>query len=321
MTNVAKPIAREASWDEAPALLDGATTIELTPEQCGLEYWIDNVAQGTWDGLVHGHTAEAPVPEHMREPGPLRSAALQEFAFRSMSEEKAVRALGYMVPVAPDIPTMEFFSSQLIDEARHALVFREHLIELGVPREALLETMEELAGDDRAAILDPVERWGLPVVRDAGDFIGGVVLCTVLIEGVLAPLSELGERKWRPLDPAGAEIDKGANIDEIRHLTVGATIVARHLEANPDDKPRLLELITEGRELWMKTPVAEVLHRREVLYQQGLEQLADVVGDYELDEGRRLIDTTPENRLELALEWSNEVQDDRLRRMGLEEAI
>lgn len=314
-------IPREADWNEAPGLMDGAMNLEMTAEQCNLEYWIPAVAQGTWQGLVNGHTPQAETPEHMRADGPLRDAAIQEFAFRSMSEDKAVRALGYMVDLAPDVDSMEFFATQLIDEARHAMVFRNHLLELGVPRSELLETMERVAGEDRRRVLDPVEEWGLPVVRDNRDFYGAVVLCTVLIEGVLAPFSELGERKWAVVDPAGSEIDRGANIDEIRHLTVGAGIVRRHLQANPEDADRLVELITEGRELWLKTPVADVLYRRECLYQQGLEQIADVVGDYEIEEGRRLIDTTPEDRLGIALKWSAEVQDERLRYMLLDGAI
>jgi hypothetical protein len=48
-----------------------------------------------------------------------------------------------------------------------------------------------------------------------------------------------------------------------------------------------------------------------------MEQLAHVVGDYELAPGQRLIDSTPEERLMMAATWSMEMQDNRLASMGL----
>ncbi|MCW2637643.1 MAG: hypothetical protein JWQ99_4010, partial [Blastococcus sp.] len=220
----------EADLDRAPGLLEGAMSLELslelTPQTCTVEYWLGAVAQGTLRGLVHrGHRPETPVPAWMREPGPLRDALVEEFAFRSIAEEKATRALSYLVLHAPDVDTMEFFATQLIDEARHSSVFRGHLLELGVPEEELAATIERVAGSDRDAVLVPLEEFGLKLGRDDADFIGGVIVLTVLVEGVLAPAAELSERKWRLLDPAAAEIERAAGVDEIRHLTVGSSVV------------------------------------------------------------------------------------------------
>ena len=186
-------IPAEADIDRAPGLLDGATSLDLTPQRCNLEYWLGTVAQGTLRGLVRGgHRAEAATPAWMREPGPLRQALIEEFAFRSIAEEKATRALSYLVLYAPDIDTMEFFATQLIDEARHSSVFRGHLVELGVAQDELQATIERVAGEDREKILVPLENFGLPLGRDAGDFFGGDCVLTVLAEGVLAPAAERG---------------------------------------------------------------------------------------------------------------------------------
>jgi hypothetical protein len=308
----------EADIDAAPGLLEGAMTLELTPQTCNLEYWLGAVAQGTLRGLVRGgHRPDAEIPAWMTEPGPLRDALIEEFAFRSIAEEKATRALSYLVLHAPDVDTMEFFATQLIDEARHSSVFRGHLLELGVPAEELEATVERVAGGDRDRVLVPLENFGLPLGRDAGDFIGGVIVLTVLVEGVLAPAAELSERKWRLLDPAAAQIERAAGVDEIRHLTVGSAVVRQHLEAHPEDRDRLRDLIRRGRAMWADLPVFDVILRRERLFQQGLEALADVVGDYELEPGTRLLDTTPEDRLMMAATWSQEMQDGRLAWMGL----
>ncbi|HVH84033.1 MAG TPA: hypothetical protein VM713_06930 [Steroidobacteraceae bacterium] len=311
-------IPAEADIDRAPGLLDGASSLELTPQTCNLEYWLGAVAQGTLRGLVNGgHRAETATPAWMREPGPLRQALIEEFAFRSIAEEKATRALSYLVLHAPGIDTMEFFATQLIDEARHSSVFRGHLLELGVAQDELQATIEQVAGEDREKVLVPLENFGLPLGRDAGDFIGGVCVLTVLVEGVLAPTSELSELKWRLLDPAAAEIERAAGIDEIRHLTVGSAVIQQYLQANPGEVPRLKDLIERGRALWGSLPVLDMILRREQLFQEGMQQLAHVIGDYELAPGRRLIDTTPEERLMMAATWSMEMQDSRLSAMGL----
>jgi len=310
-------IPAEADIDRAPGLLDGAMSLDLTPQTCNLEYWLGAVAQGTLRGLVNGgHRAEAATPTWMREPGPLRQALIEEFAFRSIAEEKATRALSYLVLHAPDIDTMEFFSTQLIDEARHSSVFRGHLLELGVAQDELHAIIEQLAGEDREKILVPLENFGLPLGRDA-DFIGGVCVLTVLVEGVLAPAAELSELKWRLLDPAAAEIERAAGIDEIRHLTVGSAVIRQYLQANPGELPRLKDLIERGRAMWGSLPVLDMILRRERLFQEGMEQLRHIVGDYELVPGKRLIDSTPEERLMMAATWSMELQDSRLAAMGL----
>jgi hypothetical protein len=311
-------IPAEADIDRAPGLLDGAMSLDLTPQTCNLEYWLGAVAQGTLCGLVHGgHRAEAATPAWMREPGPLRQALIDEFAFRSIAEEKATRALSYLVLHAPDIDTMEFFATQLIDEARHSSVFRGHLLELGVAQDELHATIEQVAGEDCEKILVPLENFGLPLGRDAGDFIGGVSVLTVLVEGVLAPAAALSELKWRLLDPAAAEIERAAGIDEIRHLTVGSAVIRQHLQANPAELPRLKDLIERGRAMWASLPVLDMILRRENLFQEGMQQLEHIVGDYELAPGKRLIDSTPEERLMMAATWSMEMQDNRLSSMGL----
>ncbi|MDP9072716.1 MAG: VlmB-like protein [Actinomycetota bacterium] len=311
-------VAPEASVDHAPSLIDGATTIELAAGSCGIEYWIRNAAQGTLAGLVNGHRPGAAIPGWMRSPGPLRDAMIEEFGFRSIAEEKATRALTYLVATAPDIAGMEFFAGQLLDEARHASVFRGHVCELGVEASELAATIEAAAGHDRDAVLVPLEEFGLPVGRDDGDYIGGVAILTVLVEGVLAPAAELSERKWRLINPAGAQIERVAGIDEIRHLSVGSSIVADHIRRHPHDRARLMALIESGRALWAELPVIDLLYRRENLFQQGMTALADVIGDYQIWPGRRLVDTNPDERLLAAATWSQQMQDARLASMGLQ---
>lgn len=321
MTTIDPALLDAADWNAAPGLVEGSR-LELTPRDTDLDYWFRAVAQGTLAGLVNGHTAQARVPAYMLDPDePLRHAILNELAFRAIAEEKATRAITYIVAAAPDIHTVEFFSTQLIDEARHSRVFRGHLLELGVPEPQLWQTIDDISGADARRILAPLEEFSFPLIREQRDFIAGVVILTILVEGVLAPAAELSERKWRLLDPPAAQIERGANIDEIRHLSVGSAVVRQYLLDHPGQKPHVLDVITRGRQLWANLPTLDVIMKRELLFQAGLERHADVVGDYEVWAGKRLIDTTPEERLVAASTWSAEMQNARLQFMGLPEAI
>jgi hypothetical protein len=316
----ASPIPPEADWGRAPGVLEGARTLELAPEQCDLDYWLTAVAGGSLRGTVCGHAPDAVGPGHMRRPGPLRDAAIDEFAFQAIAEKKATKAISSLVPLTPDVPCMEFYATQLVDEARHAKIFRGHLLELGVPEAEVAATIDKTAGEDARKILFPLEAFGLSVLSK-GDFYGGVVVLTVLVEGVIAPTTELSVRKWRILDPPAAQIQRGAGVDEIRHLTVGSSIVRRYLQDRPQKTEHLLDIITRGRSLWDRLPLVDMLRRQETLFQEGLSEVAGLVGDYEIWDGRRLIDTTPDERIETALRWSKETQDVRLACMGLQDAI
>jgi hypothetical protein len=311
-----RAIAPEADWDHAPGLLEGAAEIELSLHDCELEYWLTNVAQGSIVGLVHGRRPNAQMPAMLCEPGPLRDSRIGEVAFRSLSEEAATRVCAMICGGAPDTATMEFFATQALDEARHAHSFRWHLVDLGVPEAELDATIERAAGSDRDRIIDPLWEWALPAVGDV--FINAVVIITILLEGVLAPTTELAERKWKPISEASADIERGACVDEIRHLAVGSWIVRDHvLRHGAAERDRILELLEEGRAKWESLPVVEMLLERERLFQEGIDAHREEIGDYEICPGRRLIDTTVEERMEMAVTWSIEVQDQRMRYMGL----
>ncbi|MFP8885482.1 ferritin family protein [Streptomyces mangrovi] len=311
-------VAPEADWDRAPGLLDGAKELTLGPEECDLAYWITSVAQGTLrDRGETGHHKDALVPDFLKKPGPLRDALVLEFGFRGMAEEIATRLLGHYVSIAPGVPELEFYATQLIDEARHARVFRNHLVELGQPAGTLLEDIDEMGADYRRRVLQPVVDFTLDIVRDKADFAGGVAVFAIVIEGVLAPAAELSERKWTPLSPATGEISRGTAIDEIRHLTVASTILRDHVARNPGYRPRLLEILRAGARLWDEIPDREFVIHREELFQEGMLEHADRIGDYELWPGVRMLDTTPEQRYDMAERWTDEMAEARMTYMNL----
>jgi hypothetical protein len=315
-------IPPETCFQTAPGLLDGAKTLTLTAQQCNLAYWLRGVAQGTLIGrAVTGYDATAITPGYMREPGPLREALILELGFRSVAEERATRILAHYVANAPGIPELEFYATQLIDEARHSRVFRGHVVDLGVPADRLLRTIDELAAEYTAQVLAPVEAFALRVARDETDFPGAVAVFTIIIEGVLAPAAELSERKWDRLDPAAAQIARGAAIDEIRHLTVGSSIIREHLLAHPEYRPRLAEILRDGRALWGEIPDRPFVMHREELFQQGMREHPELLAGYEVWPGQLLLETTPEQRYDIAEQWTDEMAAVRMAYMGIQDEM
>ncbi|BCJ68110.1 acyl-CoA dehydrogenase family protein [Polymorphospora rubra] len=310
-----------ADWDQAMSLFDGAEGIRLTPADCDLRYWFANVPQRTLRGNIVGYSPDLVTPDFLREPGPLREALVQEVAFRALAEERAARAIGYLVACAPDSATVEFYATQLMDETRHSMIFRNHLCNLGVDASDVDAVIAAQTATDRAAILDPLEELGIPIVRERRDFLGGVVLLTILIEGFLAPSFELSERKWRPLDPRMADMEKGAGIDEVRHLAVGTSIIRDAVHQNAEERDRLVEIIRDGMRLWEQLPVGDQLTRWENWFQEGIVPHRELIGDYEAWDGRRLVDTTAQERIQKALEVTSTVHSTRLTDMGLGRAL
>jgi len=311
----------EADFDRAPGLLDGAANIELTVEECDIAYWFRAVAQGTLKDRPRGHIEGLPTPPYMREPGPLRDALTLELSYRALDEEAATRVLSHYVAAAPGIPELEFFSTQLLDEARHHTIFRNHLIDLGHPADGIMERIRETGREYQREILDPIQQFATQIVRDEGDFVGAVVSFAIIIEGVLAAATELSERKWGILDPVAGEIARGASIDEIRHLTVGSSYVRRHLIEHPEERGHVLDVLRRGRKLWETLADEEFVMQRERLFQEGMQPHREALRDYELFPGRLMIDTTPESRWDLAARWNDELCDARLAYMGIPEAI
>jgi hypothetical protein len=311
----------EADFELAPTLLDGAANLELTVEQCSLSYWFSAVAQGTLRGRPLGFSGEESTPDFMREPGPLREALRLELAYRALDEEAAVRVLAAYVKHAPDVPQMEFFTTQLVDEARHHMIFRDHLLDLGLPRDGLIDWVYKTAADYQREILLPVQTFAFEVVEGDEPFIGAVAAFAIIIEGILAASTELSERKWGVLDPVAGEIARGAAIDEIRHLTVGSSIVREHLIRYPEDRAHVLDVLVRGRRIWDQLSDREFVMYRERLFQEGMEAHKDRLADYELFPGHRLLDTTPEQRWDLAARWNDDLTAARLRYMGLPEAV
>lgn len=246
---------------------------------------------------------------------------MREMAFRSRTETLATRGLCHLIAIAPRLADMDFFVTQLLDEARHSYVFRNHILDLGVAADELHNTIRDFSVHEEEQILKPIETWALDIVRERQFYHGGVAIITVLLEGVLAPAAALSEVKWRKIDPIAADIEKGANIDEVRHLNVGANIIKQFLQECPEQRDQLIEVIAVGRQKWESLPVTDMVYQRELLFQAGLPSVSHLLEGYELAPGILLSESTAEMRMQLSFEWSQQMQYSRLRYMGFDELL
>jgi hypothetical protein len=98
---------------------------------------------------------------------------------------------------------------------------------------------------------------------------------------------------------------------------VASTILRDHVVEHPEYKPRLLEILRAGVKLWDEIPDREFVIHREELFQEGMGRHADLIGDYEIWPGVRLLDTTAEQRYDMAERWTDEMAEVRMAYMGL----
>jgi hypothetical protein len=190
-----------------------------------IDRWTRDVAVRQWsrdDAALARLGAELPEPiARERSLGEVHRLDLSLFV---VFEEAALRVSGALVRRAPDAAAMAFAAQQTLDEARHHEMFARRLEASTVARGTLA------AGDD---ILIPPLRRFLELcyeVADRGDFVEGLVLTNLVLEGMAYPLYAYEERYWTPVDPYLARLIASAFADETRHVAFGATLVKRALE-------------------------------------------------------------------------------------------
>ncbi|MFB7718344.1 hypothetical protein [Nocardia sp. NPDC056100] len=292
---------------------EGACAPTLTIAHCDLESWLAALVRQSATEAV---TAPTVPPDRIPSAGPLRDALVHELGFRCAIGEEAARASGLLVAAAPDTATMEFFATQMIDAVRHTKAFRDCLVEMGISGRDLRDVIEHRGGSTRDRLLAPVDAYITPLLV-RGDVLAGALLLILAAEEYLGPLLELSERRWQPLAPAVADRERRAGRDESRYLDAGSTLIRTWLEQQPYDRDRVADIVDHAWSRWSNIPILTVLSERERLFQAALLAEPDLVGDYEIWPGRRLLDTTADERIDVALARSREIQTSRLAYLGL----
>ena len=189
-----------------------------------IERWTRDVAVRQWsrdDAALAG--LGSPLPEPIARERSLSEVHRLDLSLFVVFEEAALRVSGALVRRAPTPEALAFAAQQTLDEARHHEIFARRL------------ATSTAAWGTRAAcddILIPPLRRFLDLcyeVADRGDFVEGLVLTNLVLEGMAYPLYAYEQRYWDPVDPYLARLIASAFADETRHVAFGAALVKEGL--------------------------------------------------------------------------------------------
>jgi hypothetical protein len=294
-----------------------AATTEMFSADWGIDPWFKTQFECQQAAQAQARDP-SPDPALTSKPGPLRESMIQEFCFKAVSELYGAKALLQLTEIAPNCNDFDYLVTQVLDEARHARLFRQHLVSIGfAPSSEIEQQMAISTADAIPQIIEPLRDYFEKWVLHRKDFVAGASIITIVLEGVLAPSAELGELKWRPFDRAAADLQALANADELRHLAVCASIVKQGIATDASARSRVQECVNEGMALWASIPIGDEMLAREQQYQQGMEANKDRIANYRLAPGMLLSESTPESRIALAKEWTHEMQTSRVKYMGI----
>lgn len=295
-------------------LIHNAVSIEMKPEDWGLDSWLDEQI----NVLNNYKTNFDNDPKLTYHEGPLRESIIRELAFKTVCEYEATKGLLLLADKAPNYVDFDFFLTQIFDEGVHCKLFREHLVRIGFANNHnVAHKINNLLHRYLEKIIKPMRAYFEKWVVDKESYFGGVVIVTIVLEGVLAPTSELSEIKWFPFDRTASVTQARANLDELRHLTVCSNILKKQIDNDSQLKTVASECINEGLSLWHDISLSELYIERETLYQKGLEQNKHLIEGYELYDGLLLADSTVESRLDLSNKLVDQMQRGRFKYIGL----
>ncbi len=299
------------------SLVKSASSVVMQPDEWNIENWMGRVIRDELAGTAYGVSETEAYATHLNDD--LREAMLKELSFKSHSEELAARALCNLANLAPSNCDFQYLLTHTLDESRHANNFAEHFYRVHGSED--YDYLIELNRDHIRDILTPLQTFFDSYVVEKRNYYCGVAIIAIVLEGVLAPSSELSEIKWEPFDQRAAQVQRSANIDEIRHLCVCAEIMKTGMHSSVKIRDELIDCIKKGLALWNELPVFDMLHARETAYQKGMQAQASLLEGYEISKDILLKETDQNQRIQIASQWSHMMQFERLEYLGIREEV
>jgi hypothetical protein len=214
----------------------------LTDLNLSIDRWTRDVASRQWGRDDTALAAVGPaLPDAIASERALAEVHRLDLSLFVVFEEAALRVSGALVRRAPTPQALAFSAQQTVDEARHHEIFGRRLA-------ASIAASGARAGG--ADILIPPLRRFLDLcyeVADRGDFVDGLVLTNLVLEGMAYPLYAYEERYWTPVDPYLARLIASAFADETRHVAFGAALVKAALADDPQARARVQRLTDDAR--------------------------------------------------------------------------
>lgn len=271
----------------APDAVTPSTPRAVAPLDLSVGHWWRRVPGRQWPREADALSGIDPtLSELFHTSRPLAEVHRLDLALFVVFEEVALRVSGALVRRAPTQDALSFAAQQTLDEAHHYEVFL-----------ARSDQARALAGlppgsIDPAILTPPLRRFveHCYEVADSGDFLAGLTLTNLLLEGMAHPLYAYEERYWQPIDPYLARLVRGAFIDETRHVTYGARLVSGLLAEDPSARARIGVLCRQAR-LALREAFQYYIRVFVGLFDAVARRHRDLFAAAELAPGRRIADT------------------------------
>lgn len=216
-----------------------------------IQHWLESCPQGYLAGTEYGHGPDEEEPALLLEDPLLREQAIGTTVQLITGERCALAASSGLINAAPDEASKRFLATQTLDEARHVEIFTQRLLDLGVPRNQIEDTIRERANPNLVRFAEVL----LEKV-DKKDFVAGVVGQNIVLEGMAFSVFEMMHAGMRDVNPKFAHTLSGTIADERRHVGFGENRIGSLIAQHPEKKPEI-ERMQKEMSYWMLATFAD----------------------------------------------------------------
>ena len=205
-----------------------------------IQYWLESAPQGYLMETDYGHEAGESEPDLVMQDPLIHEQAIRTTVQLVVGERCALAASSGLINAAPDEGSKRFLATQTLDEARHVEVFTQRLLDLGVKKSELEDTIKQHANphliDFAEVLLEKV---------DKKDFVAGVVGQNLVLEGMAFNVFEMMHASNAALNPKFAHTLSGTIADERRHVGFGENRIGGLIREHPERKPEIEQMQKE----------------------------------------------------------------------------
>jgi hypothetical protein len=216
-----------------------------------IQYWLESAPQGYLEATEFGHAPGEREPELLLTDALLREQAIRTTVQLVVGERCALAASSGLINAAPDEGSKRFLATQTLDEARHVEVFTQRLLDLGVKKGELEDTIRQCANPNLVKFAEVL----LEKV-DAKDFVAGVVGQNLVLEGMAFHVFEMMHAANQGLNPKFAHTLSGTIADERRHVGFGENRIGGLVREHPERKADI-ERMQREMSYWMLATFAD----------------------------------------------------------------
>jgi hypothetical protein len=224
-----------------------------------IQNWIESAPQGYLMGTEYGHAPGEEELEMIRVNPVLREDAIRTTVQLVVGERCALSASSGLINAAPEEGSRRFLATQTLDEARHVEIFSQRLLDLGVPKSGLEDTIAQHANPNLVKfaeiLLEKVDR---------KDFVAGVVGQNIVLEGMAFSVFEMMYAMNREVNPKFAHTLSGTIADERRHVGFGENRIGSLIKAHPEKKATI-ERMQKDMSYFMLATFADAFRNTQTL--------------------------------------------------------